>query len=135
MEAVTQQVGVTIKRIDKTLPLPTYATAGSVGFDLLCREDTEIAPHTLGLEAENVIASTGDVLNQPNNVFSQLSNGELPFPSVTLSEKPMIPDIPLPPRLSALELVRGAIKKNGRASMTIRRSKPAETNGRRRVSR
>jgi oligoendopeptidase F len=44
------------------------------------------APHTLGLEAENVIASTGDVLNQPNNIFSQLSNGELPFPSLTLSD-------------------------------------------------
>jgi oligoendopeptidase F len=44
------------------------------------------APHTLGLEAENVIAATGDVLNQPNNIFSQLSNGELPFPSITLSD-------------------------------------------------
>ena len=44
------------------------------------------APHTLGLEAENVIAATGDVLNQPNNIFSQLSNGELPFPSLTLSD-------------------------------------------------
>ena len=45
------------------------------------------------------------------------------------------PDIPLPPRLSALEVVRGAIKKNGRASKMIRKSKPPETNGRRRVSR
>ena len=44
------------------------------------------APHTLGLEAENVIAATGDVLNQPDNIFSQLSNGELPFPSLTLSD-------------------------------------------------
>jgi dUTP pyrophosphatase len=58
MEAVTQQVAVTIKRIDKTLPLPTYATAGSVGFDLLCREDTEIAPYTLGLIPGNVIVQT-----------------------------------------------------------------------------
>src|SRR3984893_13975059 len=58
MEAVTQQVGVTIKRIDKTLPLPTYATAGSVGFDLLCREDTEIAPHCLALIPGNVIVQT-----------------------------------------------------------------------------
>ena len=44
-----------IKRIDKDLPLPTYATAGSVGFDLLCREDTEIAPRTIELIPSNVI--------------------------------------------------------------------------------
>lgn len=44
------------------------------------------APHTLGLEAENVVAATGDVLNQPNNIFSQLANGELPFPSLMLSD-------------------------------------------------
>lgn len=58
MKADTQQVAVTIKRIDKTLPLPTYATAGSVGFDLLCREDTEIAPRTLSLIPGNVIVQT-----------------------------------------------------------------------------
>ncbi len=43
-------------------------------------------PHTLGAEGENVIAATGDVLSQPDNIYSQLSNGELPFPSVTLSD-------------------------------------------------
>jgi dUTP pyrophosphatase len=58
MDVVTQQLAVTIKRIDKSLPLPTYATAGSVGFDLLCREDTEIAPHMLGLIPGNVIVQT-----------------------------------------------------------------------------
>lgn len=46
---------VTIKRIDTSLPLPAYATAGSVGFDLLCREDMEIAPHTISLIPGNVI--------------------------------------------------------------------------------
>src|SRR5579872_7464702 len=55
MEVVTQQLMITIKRIDKSLPLPTYATAGSVGFDLLCREDMEIAPHTISLIPSNVI--------------------------------------------------------------------------------
>ena len=55
MEVVTQQLMVTIKRIDKSLPLPTYATAGSVGFDLLCREDMEIAPRTISLIPGNVI--------------------------------------------------------------------------------
>ena len=58
MDVVTQQLMVTIKRIDKSLPLPTYATAGSVGFDLLCREDREIAPHSLGLIPGNVIVQT-----------------------------------------------------------------------------
>jgi oligoendopeptidase F len=43
-------------------------------------------PHTLGTEGEDVIAATGDILNQPDNIFSQLSNGELPFPSVKLSD-------------------------------------------------
>ena len=50
-----QQLQVAIKRIDTDLPLPTYATAGSVGFDLLCREDTEIAPRTVELISSNVI--------------------------------------------------------------------------------
>ncbi|MEO8973834.1 MAG: dUTP diphosphatase [Ktedonobacteraceae bacterium] len=58
MDVVTQQLMVTIKRIDKSLPLPTYATAGSVGFDLLCREDMEIAPRSLGLIPGNVIVQT-----------------------------------------------------------------------------
>lgn len=47
-----------MKRIDPTLPLPTYATAGSVGFDLLCRVQTEIAPHSLGRIPGNLIVQT-----------------------------------------------------------------------------
>ncbi len=53
-----QQLHVTIKRIDASLPLPTYATAGSVGFDLVCREETEIAPRKLGYIPGNVIVQT-----------------------------------------------------------------------------
>ena len=49
---------VKIKRIDKTLPLPKYETAGSVGFDLLCRESAEIAPHTIALIPANVSVET-----------------------------------------------------------------------------
>ncbi len=48
-------------------------------------------PHTLGVEAEGVMAAAGDILNQPNNIFSVLSNGELPFPSVTLSDGTVVP--------------------------------------------
>jgi len=55
MDNLMQPLEATIKRIDKDLPLPTYATAGSVGFDLFCREDTEIAPRTIELIPANVI--------------------------------------------------------------------------------
>ncbi len=55
MNSSSQLLQVAIKRIDNDLPLPTYATAGSVGFDLLCREDTEIAPRTVVLIPSNVI--------------------------------------------------------------------------------
>jgi dUTP pyrophosphatase len=58
MDTLAQPLRVTVKRIDTNLPLPTYATAGSVGFDLLCREDTEIAPRQLGLIPGNVIVKT-----------------------------------------------------------------------------
>ena len=43
-------------------------------------------PHTLGAEAEGVLAEAGTPLNQPNAIYSQLANGELPFPTITLSD-------------------------------------------------
>lgn len=46
---------VNIKRIDSTLPLPQYETAGSVGFDLLARVRTEIPANSLGLIPANLI--------------------------------------------------------------------------------
>lgn len=46
---------VNIKRIDSTLPLPIYETAGSVGFDLLARVDAQVAPGTIELIPANVI--------------------------------------------------------------------------------
>ena len=55
MDIPTQLLHVEIKRVDPNLPLPTYATAGSVGFDLLCREETKIAPGTVELIPSNVI--------------------------------------------------------------------------------
>jgi dUTP pyrophosphatase len=48
-------IRVAIKRIDRGLPLPVYATAGSVGFDLLCRETVEILPRQIELIPGNVI--------------------------------------------------------------------------------
>jgi oligoendopeptidase F len=54
-------------------------------FDFFLDNTLRAKPHTLGLEAEGVIAATGNVLNQPNNVYSVLANGEVPFPTITLS--------------------------------------------------
>jgi dUTP pyrophosphatase len=49
---------VKIKRIDKSLPLPVYETAGSVGFDFLVREKTIIPSKQLGAVPCNVIVET-----------------------------------------------------------------------------
>jgi len=46
---------VRIKRIDKSLPLPIYETNGSVGFDLLAREDVTIDSKAIQLIPANVI--------------------------------------------------------------------------------
>jgi dUTP pyrophosphatase len=46
---------VKIKRLDKDLPLPVYETEGSVGFDLLARENVTIEPGTIELIPGNLI--------------------------------------------------------------------------------
>ena len=46
---------VPIARVDPTLPLPTYATSGSVGVDLITRETTHIEPGAIGYVPANVI--------------------------------------------------------------------------------
>jgi len=46
---------IKIKRIDKSLPLPVYETAGSVGFDILAREDLVIEPKNIALIPANII--------------------------------------------------------------------------------
>jgi dUTP pyrophosphatase len=58
MDVSTQLLNVAIKRIDTELPLPAYATQGSVGFDLICREDSEVAPRKLGRIPGNLIVQT-----------------------------------------------------------------------------
>jgi len=49
---------VHIKRLDNDLPLPEYKTSGAVGFDILCRVDTVIEPHKVGLIPGNIIVKT-----------------------------------------------------------------------------
>jgi dUTP pyrophosphatase len=51
---------IRIKRIDKSLPLPCYETAGSVGFDILAREDVVVAPGKISLIPGNVIVEVPD---------------------------------------------------------------------------
>jgi len=46
---------VKIQRIDKELPLPVYETGGSVGFDLVAREDIEIKPGMIELVPSNCV--------------------------------------------------------------------------------
>lgn len=46
---------VKIKRIDKSLPLPVYETDGSVGFDLLAREDIKVLPKQIELVPANLV--------------------------------------------------------------------------------
>lgn len=46
---------IRIKRIDKSLPLPVYETSGSVGFDILAREDTNVPAKDLAFVPSNLI--------------------------------------------------------------------------------
>ncbi len=58
MATPVESLKVAIKRIDPALPLPLYATAGSVGFDLYCREELEIMPRQLGRIPANIVVAT-----------------------------------------------------------------------------
>lgn len=49
---------VTIKRIDKTLPLPKYETAGSVAVDLVSRTDQKIQPGKVAVVPTNIVIKT-----------------------------------------------------------------------------
>jgi len=49
---------VTIKRIDKDLPLPRHETAGSVAVDLIIRETATFAPGESILMPANIIVAT-----------------------------------------------------------------------------
>jgi oligoendopeptidase F len=52
------------------------------------------APHTLGTEAEGVLAAAGSVLAQPDAIHSQLSYAELPYPTIALRGKQVRLDEP-----------------------------------------
>jgi oligoendopeptidase F len=54
-------------------------------FDTFLDDTLRNAPHTLGAEGESLLASSSALLAQPNNVFSQLADAELPRATVKLS--------------------------------------------------
>ncbi len=54
-------------------------------FDFFLKNTLRSAPHTLGSEAEGVLAGSGNVLSQPNSLYQQLADAELPFPTIELS--------------------------------------------------
>lgn len=55
-------MSIDIYRIDKNLPLPKYETPGSFAFDFLAREETTVAPQSIGLIPGNVIITCPDDL-------------------------------------------------------------------------
>ncbi len=46
---------VSVQRIDTSLPLPRYESAGAVGFDLITRQTTVVEPGKIALVPGNVI--------------------------------------------------------------------------------
>jgi oligoendopeptidase F len=66
----------------KTLKAERRELTDRFGFYL---DDTlRSAQHTLGVEAEGVLAAAGNVLAQPVAIHSQLSESELPYPEIAL---------------------------------------------------
>jgi oligoendopeptidase F len=55
-------------------------------FGFFLEDSLRYAPHTLDSQGEEVMAAAANVLSQPDQIYSQLSNAELPFPTVTLSD-------------------------------------------------
>jgi len=53
-------VRVRITRLDRSLPLPRYATDGAAGFDLYARHDVTVAPGAIALIPTNVIIAVPD---------------------------------------------------------------------------
>lgn len=54
-------------------------------FDHYLLDTLREAPHTLGDEAESVLAAAGLVFDSPNQIYELLVNADVPWPTVTLS--------------------------------------------------
>jgi oligoendopeptidase F len=55
-------------------------------FDFFLKDTLRAKPHTLGAEAEGVIAATGNIVQQPDNIRAQLAHNDLPSPTIKLSD-------------------------------------------------
>ncbi len=91
----TAWVSPEILKIGKTKVLAFEKQSGELTkrFDFYLDNTLRFAPHTLSAESEGVMAAASDVLTQPNTVYGQLASGDLPFPSVTLSDGAKIPHL------------------------------------------
>lgn len=54
-------------------------------FDFMLEDTLRGAPHTLGPEAEAVLAAGGNVLAQPEAIYEQISDADLPYPTIEFS--------------------------------------------------
>ncbi|HTW74949.1 MAG TPA: M3 family oligoendopeptidase [Steroidobacteraceae bacterium] len=55
-------------------------------FDFFLADTLRAAPHTLGVEAEGVLAAAGNVLAQPEAIHDQLADADLPYPQFQLPD-------------------------------------------------
>ena len=62
----------------------TDATLKVFAFEL--KDTLRQAPHTLGGEAEGVLAAAGQVRGAPKTVYTLLANADLPWPTIVLSD-------------------------------------------------
>ena len=56
-------IPVSIRRLDASVPLPEYQTAGAAGFDLAASDDVNVPPHAIAL------IPTGLVIRVPEGHF------------------------------------------------------------------
>lgn len=54
-DKIKREMDITVARVDSTLPLPKYESAGAVGFDFVAREAIVVEPKKVGLVPGNVI--------------------------------------------------------------------------------
>ena len=79
---------------DKTSAFVAENKALNDRFGFYLTDTLRFAPHTLGVEAEGALAGAGNVLAQPDAIYSQLANSDLPFPEITLSGETLRLDEP-----------------------------------------
>jgi oligoendopeptidase F len=75
-------IGIGAAKIDSFIA----ADADLKPFAFGLRNTLRLAQHTLGDEAESVLAASGSVTQAPQNIYTLLANSDIPWPTVTLSD-------------------------------------------------